>query len=83
LRSFIIDIATDGIIAKVSQILPNLTPEVLQNVRKTLEDHGVKSWDDVGLLEPENLIPPLKTIQCRKLLQNVQGNYISNQFFFT
>jgi hypothetical protein len=71
----------DEILSKVSQVLPNLTPEVLQNVCRTLEDHGVESWDDIGLLESENLIPPLKTIQCRKLLQSVQGNCIVNEFF--
>jgi hypothetical protein len=60
----------DEILSKVSQVLPNLTPEVLQNVRSTLEEHGVESWDDIGL----HLIPPLKTIQCRKLLQCVKGN---------
>jgi len=63
---------TDELLEKVKVVLPNLSADICDQVKLTFEEHGVESWLDIGLLSAQHLVPPLKSVQCVKLLTAVR-----------
>ena len=61
----------DELLEKLKVVLPNLTADICDQVKLTFEEHGVESWSDISLLSSQHLVPPLKTVQCIKLLRAV------------
>jgi hypothetical protein len=61
----------DCIIQKVKEKLPSLSDTVIQQLSAALEEHGVECWSDIAALKEHHLVPPLKTVQCIKLLAAV------------
>jgi len=65
-------------LSKIVHLIPSAIV-IISDIRAKLEEHGVECWDDIALLTESNLVPPLKTIQCRKLLaavKSVKGIFI-------
>ena len=61
----------DELFEKVKVVLPNLPADICNQVKLTFEEHGA-SWSHIGLLSAQHLVPPLKTVQCVKLLRAVK-----------
>jgi len=53
----------------VVNIMKNVTHELVTEVAAKLEELGCDCLDDCLLVHEDDLCPPLKHIQCRKLLQ--------------
>jgi len=49
--------------------IKNITGDLVNEVMAKLEELGCDCIDDCLLIREEDLCPPLKLIQCRKLLQ--------------
>jgi len=63
----------EGVLSKLVQLMPSANV-IIDDIRAKLKEHGVECWTDIVLLTEDNLVPPLKTVQCRKLLAAVKSS---------
>ena len=68
----------DQVQLMIKNILPSLTPESLASLLACLNDCGVESLEDFGLIEEKNLSGCLKPVQIRKLLSFKSGGMVPN-----
>ena len=60
----------DDIKSSISEVLPNLTPDVREAIIELLAAIGVETKADLTLVEESDLKQCLKPIQIRKLLMS-------------
>lgn len=59
-------------LSKIVQLIPGAAA-IIVDIQAKFDEHGVECWEDIALLSEDNLVPPMKTIQCRKLLAAVKS----------
>ena len=62
----------------VVSTLKNVPESLLSDVLSKLQECGCESLEDLQFIQESDLCPPLKPVQCRKLLQvwKISGMYI-------
>ena len=70
----------------ISNVLPKLDSTIKQTLLNLLEEKGVETLEDWDYVTPEDLTPPLKLIEARKLVKKrklPQGTIFSTYFSLT
>jgi hypothetical protein len=59
----------EAVKATIVSTLKNVSETLVTNVMEKLEECGCESLEDCKVITETDLCPPLKVVQCRKLIQ--------------